>query len=142
MKGYRFMKKTRLILDMAVMLCSTVLCFGTKLLFHACPQKEDGSWMSCHWAEQAVFGIGIVMLLLSILMTFCFKDERTKSGIAVSIAVISAFSAMLPNHLIKLCMMANMRCHSVMKPAVLIISIVLLFLSVASLILHRKEGRA
>ena len=136
------MKKTGMILDIAAILLSAVLCFGTKFAFHACAPKEDGSWMACHWAEQAVFGVGIVMLILSIIMTFCLKDGYSKSGVAVSIAVISTFSVMIPNHLIKLCMMTDMRCHSVMKPAVFILSILILVISVAGFIIHRKEAKA
>ena len=70
------MKKTGLILDVVLCVLSAVLCFGTKFLFHACAPKEDGSWMACHWAEQTVFGLGITLLILSIL-TFVFKDGKT-----------------------------------------------------------------
>ena len=136
------MKKTGVILDVVSLVLSAVLCFGTKFAFHACAPKEDGSWMACHWAEQAVFGIGIVLLILSVIMTFCFKDGHTKSGIAVSMAVLSGFTAILPNHLIKICMMADMRCHSVMKPAVLVTGILLCIVSVVGCVMHRKEEQA
>ena len=135
------MKKTGLILDVVLCVLSAVLCFGTKFLFHACAPKEDGGWMTCHWAEQTVFGLGIVLLILSI-MTFCFKDGKTKSGIQISTAVISALTLFVPNHLIKLCMMPDMRCHSVMKPAVIIISILIIICSAVTCILHRKEESA
>ncbi|MBR1554993.1 MAG: DUF4418 family protein [Oscillospiraceae bacterium] len=135
------MKKLGLISDGILLVLSAVLCFGTKFLFHACAPKEDGSWMACHWAEQTVFGLGIVLLILSI-MTFVFKDGKTKSGMQISMAVISALTLTVPNHLIKLCMMPDMRCHSVMKPAVMIISILLIVFAVISGILHRKEESA
>ncbi len=132
------MKKITVILDALLCVLSAVLCFGTKFLFHACAPKEDGGWMACHWAEQAVFGLGIVLLILSII-TFCFPDGKTKSGIQISMAVVSALVIAVPNHLIKLCMMTDMRCHSVMKPAAIIISILILICSVTSGMLHRKE---
>ena len=132
------MKKTAVIFDVMLCMLSAALCFGTKFLFHACAPKEDGGWMTCHWAEQAVFGLGIVLLILSII-TFCFPDGKTKSGVQISMAVISVLAMTVPNHLIHLCMMTAMRCHSVMKPAVMIISILILICSVTSGMLHRKE---
>ena len=135
------MKKTGLILDVVLCVLSAVLCFGTKFLFHACAPKEDGGWMTCHWAEQTVFGLGITLLILSIL-TFVFKDGKTKSGVQISMTVISALTLFVPNHLIKLCMMPDMRCHSVMKPSVMIISILLAVFAVISGICHRKEESA
>jgi len=132
------MKKI-MIPDVILCILSAVLCFGTKFGFHACGPKEDGGWMACHWAEQAVFGLGIVMLVLSIMMTFLLKDGKTKSGIALSLAGMAALALAVPNHLIMLCMMTDMRCHSVMKPAVMIISIFILGFSIAAYIFHRKE---
>jgi hypothetical protein len=133
------MKKISVILDAVLCILSALLCFGTKYLFHACGPKEDGGWMACHWAEQAVFGIGLVLLVLSLVMTFAFKDGKTKSGIALSLEAIAALALVMPNHLISLCMMNTMRCHAVMKPAVIIISILIILCGMAACILHRKE---
>ena len=45
---------------------SLLLTIGSKTIFSACGPKEDGSWMTCHWAEQAVFGMGIVLTLIKL----------------------------------------------------------------------------
>ena len=135
------MKKTGLILDIVLLVLSAVLCFGTKFLFHACAPKEDGSFMVCHWAEQAVFGLGLVLFVLSIVL-FVFKDGKTKSGIILGMEAVSALTAVLPNHLINLCMMTDMRCHSVMKPAVLIIGILIVIVGAIAVTVHRKEEEA
>ncbi len=133
------MKKTGLILDIILFMLSTALCFGTKFVFHACAPKEDGGWMVCHWAEQAVFGLGLVLFFLSSVM-FAFKDGKTKSGMILAMEAIAALAAILPNHLINLCMMTDMRCHSVMKPAVLILGILIMIVGVIAIIIHRKEN--
>ena len=133
------MKKKTIILDVILCVLSALLCFGTKFAFHACGPKDDGGWMACHWAEQSVFGLGLVLLILSLVMTFAFKDGKTKSGIALSLEGIAALALVTPNHLISLCMMNTMRCHAVMKPAVIIISILIILCGAAAFILHRKE---
>ncbi len=133
------MKKISLILDAVLCVLSALLCFGTKYLFHACPPKEDGSWMACHWAEQTVFGLGLVLLILSLVMTCAIKDQKVKSGIALSLEGIAAMALVTPNYLIHLCMMTDMRCHAVMKPAVMIISIIIILCGAAASVLHRKE---
>ena len=136
------MKKTGFILDIILLILSALLCFGTKYLFHACNPKEDGSWMACHWAEQAVFGLGFLLLILSIVLVFVFKDGKTKSGIALSMEAAAALAAVTPNHLIRLCMMTDMRCHAVMKPAVMIISILIIICGAVAVTVHRKEDES
>ena len=40
---------------------SVVELIGIRTFFAPCGPKEDGSWMSCHWAGQAVTGTAAVL---------------------------------------------------------------------------------
>ena len=71
MKGRIDMKKRNTfekLTEIILVLLSVILTAGVKFLFHACGQKEDGSWMHCHDAEQTVFVLGIMLTVMSVLM--------------------------------------------------------------------------
>ena len=101
----------------------TVLCAalsaGVKLMFHACAKPESGMWMHCHDAENAVSGIAAGLAVLALLMLL-IKNGKIAGAIGLLIAAGAVVSALIPGHIVKMCMMDTMRCHAVMKPAVMI----------------------
>ena len=126
------------ITDILLLVMSAVLCLGVKIVFHACGMKEDGSWMNCHWAEQAVFAVSIGLTVTACLRLFF--DRKAKAGAALAMSVISVMTALIPGVFVRLCMMDSMRCHAVMRPAVTILSVLIAVTGVADLLLSRKEG--
>ncbi|MBQ8966090.1 DUF4418 family protein [Ruminococcus sp.] len=110
------------ILGILLLICSLGMSAGVKLCFHACGPKEDGSYMTCHWAEQAVFTIGCVMAVISVLLLIV-SNNGMRRGLALALVPAGAGAALIPNTMIKLCMMTDMHCHSVMKPAVIVLGI-------------------
>lgn len=104
-----------------ISLClSILLAAGVKLLFHACKAKEDGSWMHCHQAENAVMICGIILAVLSVI-GILIQNRKTLVLIHLLTAMLATVTALIPNTIVHLCMKMDMRCHSVMKPAVIII---------------------
>ena len=120
------MKKVRF-MDLAVLLASLILCFGTAFVFSACGPKEDGSWMMCHWAERVVVLLGAICALLAFAKLVCARDGG-RLGLAVAIFFNSLSAVFVPGRIIPLCKMANMRCHLVMKPSVFTVAILLCLL--------------
>ncbi len=134
------MKKGALV-NVILLVLSILLCAGVKFAFHACAPKDDGSWMLCHWAEQVVFSVGAVFSLLS-LARFFLKDSKIKAGISISFVPLSILVAFIPNTLIPLCMMKEMRCHTVMRPSVLVLCVLLAAVSVIdSIVLLKSEKK-
>lgn len=132
-----YMKKVRL-MDLAVLLASLILCFGTAFAFSACGPKEDGSWMMCHWAERVVVLLGAICSLLAFAKLVCARDG-VMLGLAVAIFFNSLSAVFVPGRIIPLCKMANMRCHLVMKPSVFTVAILLCLLCLLdSALLFRK----
>ena len=111
------------IFGILLLICSLCMSAGVKLIFHACGPKEDGSFMTCHWAEQAVFTLGCVMAAVSVLILI-MPDGGMRRGLALAMIPAGAGAALIPNTMIKLCMMTDMHCHAVMKPAVIILGVV------------------
>lgn len=119
---------------------SLALTVGVKSFFSACGPKDDGTWMTCHWAEQAVFGMGIVLTVISAVV---LAAGRKPAALGASLAAVpAACVAMLaPGVLINLCMMTNMHCHTVMRPAVMVISAVIAVIALVNSVLMIKSGR-
>ena len=107
-----------------VLLLCLALTAGVKLLFHACGpmMAHDGgaSYMNCHNAEQVIAIIGCCMAALSGLL-FVFENNLARTVIALIVGLGGIAAAVIPNTVIKLCMMTDMRCHSVMRPAAAVI---------------------
>lgn len=131
------MKKRKPVFEVIILALAMLLCFGVKLLFHACGAKDDGSYMSCHYAEQAVFAFGIVLVIEAAFVLLLPKKEL-RHGAALSLVPTAVLTAVLPANFIPLCMMETMRCRSVMRPAVLIIGLLLAALSMCYVVLDRK----
>lgn len=124
--------------DYILLLLSLALCLGVKLVFHACGVKDDGSYMACHWAEQAVFLSSIGLTITAVLRLFL--DRKQKAGAALAMSVTAVLSALIPGVGIRLCMMETMRCHAMMRPTVMIVCGLIAAAGIADAVLQRKEG--
>ena len=117
------MQKKRFgITDIILIIISIVYIIGMLTFIKPCGPAEDGSFMTCHWAGQAVLGIA-ALLAVNALIHMITSDAKVKIGLDLSMIPAAALAALLPGHLIPLCMMSNMRCQAVMKPGTLIFGI-------------------
>ena len=126
--------------DITLLVLSLVFFVGTLTFLKACGPKEDGSWMTCHWACQALRGVAGAMLLLAVLRLF--SASRVKIGLSLASAVLAVLAICIPGHLIGLCMMKTMRCHSVMVPGVMVLSILTILAAAADILLRHRKGNA
>ena len=126
------------LLELALAVASVLYFGGLLLVFGPCEAKEDGSWMSCHWAGNALLGVTGVMVLLA-LLHLLFRSPERKQGVDLSIVLLSLLSALLPGGLIHLCMMAQMRCRQLTRPAALAFGIFLCLLALTDFV---WQGRA
>lgn len=125
--------------DLVTVLLCALLLIGVLSFFAPCGPKEDGSWMSCHWAGRAVTGTAALLLALALGKTI-FRSREGKAAFSVSLILGSLLAMLLPGRLIGLCMMADMRCRSVFSPAVTAVSLCILVISlIDTVILLRKK---
>lgn len=103
---------------------SLLLTVGVKTVFSACGPKEDGSWMTCHWAEQAVFMAGTALTVISVIVLI-FGRHKAALGASLCALPVVIVTTLIPGVAINLCMMTNMHCHTVMRPAVIVISVLI-----------------
>ena len=121
------MKKTALILMMGLLLA---LC--------ACGAKEDGSFMTCHWAHQTLLVFAVLLIVLS-LLHLIFGDARRKQGIAIAVIAVCFAAMLIPGRMIGLCMMADMRCRKWMVPGNVVLTVVMI--AAAALDIFVQVGR-
>ncbi len=121
-----------------VILC-IVLAAGMFTFLKTCPAKEDGTFMSCHWAGRVITAIGIVILILSIV-NLLVKSVKIKIGLTIAIILNQILCALVPGVIVKTCMMNTMRCNSCTKPGVIVLSSIIVIVSIINLVLYiRKE---
>lgn len=131
-------KNTVGISDLLLLAVSLVFLIGIRTFFSSCGPKEDGTWMTCHWAGQAVTGIAAVLLVICVIRLFV-KDSGIKQGLSLSVIPAALLSAILPGNLIGLCMMDTMRCCSVMRPAVIVFSLLMIAAAIFDLFVQRGK---
>ena len=111
--------------DCLLLLLSILDLAGIRTVFAPCGPKEDGSWMTCHWAGQAVTGAAAVLLVLA-LVHILVLDRGMKVGLDAGIAAVALLTALLPGRLIGLCMMPDMRCHQLMVPGITVCAVLMI----------------
>ncbi|MBQ7564995.1 MAG: DUF4418 family protein [Lachnospiraceae bacterium] len=133
------MKKDRSFITGIALIAETLLLtIGTKTFLSPCKEpKEDGSWMYCHYAGTVVFGLAAAMLVMSVLFLL-EKNSEAKKGVALSMLPCTILAVLIPQRVIPLCMMETMRCHTVFKPAVWILGILILITAVIAIYSLKK----
>lgn len=132
----------RLILGIVQGIAALLLTIGAFTFFKACGDM-DGKFMACHWAQNAVVLIGIVLSVLALIRIF-IPDEGIKTGLSIAVFVLSVSAAFVPDTVINLCMMKDMACHTTFKPAVIVVSAVLALAALADIIVgavRKKETK-
>ena len=136
------MNKKRLVIPDVILF---VLCagyfIGTMTFLKPCAAHDDGSWMNCHWAGQALLGLSCALAVMSALK-LAFTDAQVRLGIAIASIPAAILAVFLPGQLIGLCMMNSMRCQSVMRPGATVFGILIAAISlIDALMLARAAKR-
>ena len=109
--------KKHIIPAMILLILSLVIVIGSQTFLSPCVH-EDGSFGPCHWAGQALMGLGCVVGILAIL-SLCVQKARW--GTYMSALPVCVLGILTPGTLIDLCHMSTMRCRMVMQPAMIIL---------------------
>ena len=122
-------------------LCAVYFIGALTFLF-PCGPKEDGSFMTCHWAGQALRGVSCLMAVVAAL-ALATRNDAARRGLVTALIPAGALTAALPGRLIGLCMMNSMTCQAVTRPAALVFGLLIAALALAdALRLARSERQA
>ena len=125
------------ITDILLVVLNLIFFVGIQTVFAPCEARPDGSWMTCHWAEQALMGIAAALLAIAV-MHLVIPRAQVKIGLSLAVIPVSVLAFAVPDHLIDLCMMETMHCHTVMEPAVTILSLLNVLLVAADIYVYQK----
>lgn len=132
------MKAKKKIWSIVLLALSLALTLGTKFIFHACGAKEDGGWMSCHWAQQTVIGAGVVLTVLAVLLLLQ-RGAKGRRVLSLAMVPVALYAMLLPGTIVSLCMMSDMRCRAFMRPAVLLFGALIIIAAVINIIFSKNE---
>ena len=102
------------ILTIVLTLLPAVFLLGIRTFAGPCVH-EDGSASACTTTGHVLLGVGAVALILGMLRLFG-ADKRTRRCFDLLLVVAGLALAILPGTALPLCMMATMRCRSLMLP--------------------------
>lgn len=134
------MKKGNAITGIITTALCVLLAVGTVTFFSACGPKDDGGWMSCHWAERAVLAFAIVMTAMSVMANIIQKPA-TVFGIRLAMLPSAIITMFIPGVFINTCKMNDMQCNSVMRPAIILVAVCILVFTVINMIIAKKEDK-
>ena len=125
------------ITDVLLLVLNLIFFVGIQTVFAPCEARPDGSWMTCHWAGQALIGIAAALLAIAV-MHLVIPRTQVKIGLSLAVIPVSVLAFAVPDHLIDLCMMEMMHCHTVMEPAVTVLSLLNVLLAAADIYVYQK----
>lgn len=131
------MKKKIQVIDIALPILSAALLIGSLTFFAPCGAKEDGSWMHCHRAGQAVSGVALCMLALAVIRLLC--GTRVKIALDAALTALCILAALIPGQLVDLCMMPEMRCRRLLAPFAVALAILTAIFAVIDIFGKRKR---
>ena len=122
---------------MILLILSIVIIFGSQTFLSPCIH-EDGSFGPCHWAGQALLGLGCVVGTLAALSLVA---KHARQGICLSAIPVCILGILTPGTLIDLCRMSSMRCRMVMQPAMIILFAVALLCALTGAIVSARKTK-
>ena len=135
-------KKSLPIVEIALFALTLLYFIGTLTFLSPCGPKEDGGFMTCHWAGQALKGVSCLMAAIA-AMALAARNAAAKRGLMTALVPAGVLAALVPGRLIGLCMMNSMTCQAVTRPAALVFGLLIAALALAdALRLARSERQA
>ena len=122
---------------MILLILSIVIIFGSQTFLSPCIH-EDGSFGPCHWAGQALLGLGCVVGTLGALSLVA---KHARQGICLSAIPVCILGILTPGTLIDLCRMSSMRCRMVMQPAMIILFAAALLCALTGAIVSARKTK-
>lgn len=94
--------------------------------------------MACYYTSRVAIGIGVVIAILGIIALFV--KEHVRAGLNIAVIVNSLFMIATTTFLIGVCKSPMMHCASVMRPTLIVLSVLALVFASVSVYLDTKSA--
>jgi len=94
--------------------------------------------MKCHWTGRAELGVGLPLLAVGLTMFFSRRRE-SKRNLGLVGATLGIVTILLPTVLIGVCGSPDMPCHSIMSPALILMGILVMGISLVVTVLNWRQ---
>ena len=130
--------KKNIVFSVALLLLAALVAAAPYSFAKVCDAGEKV--MKCHWTARAELFLGLASVFLA-LLRFSGRSRQFLLGLDLGIFVNAAGIILFPTVLIGVCGMASMHCHSVTRPVLIVLGILLLTVSAldATLSLRSKK---
>lgn len=115
------------VLAIAPALASLLLAVGVATVFCGCGPKDDGTWMKCHAAQDAIMWMALAITVVLAVAAFA-KNGKVGAVLYLAGAVASGVVFALPGTIMPMCMMQTMRCYEIMQPFVQLMSVLVIIM--------------
>ena len=128
-------KNLRTLKALAVIL-AVLYAIGSVTFFRACPAKEDGSFMGCHYTQLTNTLFGVLYVIMTLADMFIPEKYGFSKGLAAAVIISASVITVAMLSVLPFCMMNTMRCHTTMRPFSIVLS---LAIAVLELFRIRKD---
>lgn len=94
--------------------------------------------MACYYTSRVAIGIGVVIAILGIIALFV--KERVRAGLNIAVIANSLLMIATTTFLIGVCKSPMMHCASVMRPTLIVLSVLALVFASVSVYLDTKSA--
>lgn len=94
--------------------------------------------MACYYTSRVAIGIGVVIAILGIIALFV--KEHVRAGLNIAVIANSLFMISTTTFLIGVCKSPMMHCTSVMRPTLIVLSVLALVFASVSVYLDTKSA--
>ena len=121
--------KNRVVFALAFILLGLLIILAPTVLFPVCESEKK---MACYYTKEAEIGIGILIAALGVVYFF-LKNKSARLGIAIAEFFSAGQVLLYPLKLTGLCKMSDMACRVKTLPALIVLAIVLVAVSLGDL---------
>ena len=115
--------------DIVLSLIPALFLAGLRTIAGPCVH-EDGTAAACTSTGTVLTALAVGSLVL-VLMRLLAADLRTKRSFDLLLTIAGVAIAVLPGTVLTLCMMATMRCHTIMLPFARVVGVALVLCALA-----------
>lgn len=132
------MGKGRLRIALIVALVAAVLLVVGVLTFAGpCGVHEDGTVSPCFGTSRILAAMGAVAAVAAIA-GLAVRNASAQIALDIVVGALGVAIATAPGNFLALCMMATMRCQTIMKPFAIVMGIVLLATAIVDVFMVRR----